>query len=292
MANMREIRERIASINDIMKITNAMYLISSSKLKKAKKALEATAPYFEHLQSTIHDILKHSPEFEHKYFDKREEKSDQDKTYGYIVVTADKGLAGAYNHNVLKMAESELSKHKNNCLFIVGQIGRKYFSRKKVNIDGEFLYTAQKPTLYRARSIAESVTDLYERGYLDEVYVIYTKMVNSAKMEPEMLKLFPLEREDFDEPMRTKTSSIATFSPSPEKVMDHLVPNYVKGVIFGVLIKAFSCENNSRMMAMEAATTSARDMIKSLSLQYNRARQAAITQEITEVVSGAKSQQK
>ena len=146
MAGMREIRERIASVSEIMKITNAMYLISSSNLKKAKKRLENTEPYFEKLQSTIHHILLHTPEFEHKYFDQREEKKPEDKMIGYIVVTADKGLAGAYNHNVLKLAEQEMAKHKNTCLFVVGQIGRHYFSRKNVTIDAEFLYTAQNPT--------------------------------------------------------------------------------------------------------------------------------------------------
>ena len=209
---------------------------------------------------------------------------------GYIVVTADKGLAGAYNHNVLKLAEQEMAKHKNTCLFVVGQIGRHYFSRKNVTIDAEFLYTAQNPTLYRARDIAETVTNLFERKYLDEVYVIYTKMINSMDMEPEMLKLFPLEREDFEHPLQKQDHDIVTFRPSPEKVMDHLVPNYMKGLIFGVLVEAFSSEQNARMTAMSGATTSASEMIKELSLQYNRARQAAITQEITEIVSGANAQ--
>lgn len=290
MAGMREIRERIASVSEIMKITNAMYLISSSNLKKAKKRLENTEPYFEKLQSTIHHILLHTPEFEHKYFDQREEKKPEYKMIGYIVVTADKGLAGAYNHNVLKLAEQEMAKHKNTCLFVVGQIGRHYFSRKNVTIDAEFLYTAQNPTLYRARAIAETVTDLFERKYLDEVYVIYTKMINSMDMEPEMLKLFPLEREDFEHPLQKQDHDIVTFRPSPEKVMDHLVPNYMKGLIFGVLVEAFSSEQNARMTAMSGATTSASEMIKELSLQYNRARQAAITQEITEIVSGANAQ--
>ena len=270
MAGMREIRERIASVSEIMKITNAMYLISSSNLKKAKKRLENTEPYFEKLQSTIHHILLHTPEFEHKYFDQREEKKPEDKMIGYIVVTADKGLAGAYNHNVLKLAEQEMAKHKNTCLFVVGQIGRHYFSRKNVTIDAEFLYTAQNPTLYRARAI--------------------TKMINSMDMEPELLKLFPLEREDFEHPLQKQDHDIVTFRPSPEKVMDHLVPNYMKGLIFGVLVEAFSSEQNARMTAMSGATTSASEMIKELSLQYNRARQAAITQEITEIVSGANAQ--
>lgn len=143
------------------------------KSEKAKKRLENTEPYFEKLQSTIHHILLHTPEFEHKYFDQREEKKPEDKMIGYIVVTADKGLAGAYNHNVLKLAEQEMAKHKNTCLFVVGQIGRHYFSRKNVTIDAEFLYTAQNPTLYRARAIAETVTDLLRENILTR-FMLFT----------------------------------------------------------------------------------------------------------------------
>ena len=291
MPGMKEIRDRINSVSQIMKITNAMYLIASSNLRKAKKNLENTVPYFEKLQSTIHHILDHTPELEeYKFFDKRTDKKPEDKMIGYIVVTADKGLAGAYNHNVLKVADEEMAKHKNTCLFVVGQIGRHYFSRKNVTIDGEFLYTAQNPTLYRARSMAETITDLYLRKYLDEVYVIYTKMVTSMKMEPEVLKLFPMEREDFKNPLKKQTHNIATFRPSPEKVLDHLIPNYLKGLLYGVLIEAFSSEQNARMTAMSSATDAAKESISQLSLQYNRARQAAITQEITEIVGGANAQ--
>lgn len=208
---------------------------------------------------------------------------------GYIVVTADKGLAGAYNHNVLKLAEQEMAKHKNTCLFVVGQIGRHYFSRKNVTIDAEFLYTAQKSYPLQGEGDRRNCHRSFERKYLDEVYVIYTKMINSMDMEPEMLA-FPLEREDFEHPLQKQDHDIVTFRPSPEKVMDHLVPNYMKGLIFGVLVEAFSSEQNARMTAMSGATTSASEMIKELSLQYNRARQAAITQEITEIVSGANAQ--
>ena len=185
-----------------------------------------------------------------------------------------------------------MAKHKNTCLFVVGQVGRQYFSRRRVTIDGEFLYTAQNPTLYRARSIAETLIDLYLKERLDEVYVIYTKMISSAKLEPEVIKLLPMERESFRTAMGRTPHHSAVFSPSPEKVMDHLVPNYLKGLMYGALIEAFSSEQNARMTAMDAATASAGDMIKELDLLYNRARQAAITQEITEIVSGAKSQQK
>lgn len=289
MANMREIRTRIKSIQDTMKITNAMYLISSSKLKRARKNLEKTLPYFDALKNTMSDILAHMPEgTEYMYFASDEnKKKEEDKKRGYIVVTSDKGLAGAYNHNVIKMVEEELQRKGQNFLFIIGQVGRSYFKRKNIFADIEFLYTAQNPNLYRARSIAETVLELYNNNDIDEVYVIYTHMLNSVKMEPKLIKLLPLEKSDFVEDDEQR--QYAVFDQSPQKVLRHLVPNYVKGMIYSTLVEAFSSEQNARMTAMEGATKSAKDMIRQLSLMYNRARQAAITQEITEIVSGAKS---
>lgn len=292
MTNMREIRSRMKSIQDIMKITNAMYLISSSKLKKARKSLTATEPYFETLQATIQDILMRIPDIEHSAFDMRTDVKEEDKKRGYIVITADKGLAGAYNHNIIKLAEKEMNKGKNNFLFAVGQVGRRYFAKKNVTVDVEFLYTAQNPTLHRARIIAATIIELYERKELDEVYIIYTKMITPMKAEAEMLQVLPLQKSRFDKVSGKRFNETAVFNPSPEKVMDKVVPNYIKGLIYGTLVEAFSSEQNARMMAMEAATTSAKEMISDLSLMYNRARQAAITQEITEIASGAKCAKK
>jgi F-type H+-transporting ATPase subunit gamma len=290
MANMREIRTRMKSIQDIMKITNAMYLISSSKLKKARKNLLAVEPYFEKLQSTIYDILVRTPHVHQVYFERREEIKPEDRKKGYIVITADKGLAGAYNHNVIKKAEEEMGKSNNNYLYIVGQVGRQYFKRKKVHVDGEFLYTAQNPTMHRAQLISETIIGLFEKGELDDVYVIYTKMITSMKGEVQFAHILPLERKKFE---RKKGGyQHASFEPSAEEVMNKLVPNYIKGLMYGVLIESFSSEQNARMTAMEAATKSAKDMLKELDLLYNRARQASITQEITEIVSGAKSLKK
>ena len=288
---MREIKERIGSIGDIMKITNAMYLISSSKLKRARAALDATEPYFENLQYSIHHILKHTGDFKHPFFDNGRDKPEDEKMYGYVVVTGDKGLCGAYNHNIVKLAEQEIAKHKNTCLFVIGSMGRAYFEARGMNVDTEFLYTAQDPAMYRARRIQETITDMFLKKRIDEIHVIYTKLEKSQEI-PQMLKLFPLEREHFEErrvadEMRHFT---AVFEPSPEAVMDNLVPNYVKGLIFGILTEAFCSEQNARMTAMDSATGSARDMIAELTLDYNRARQAAITQEITEIASGARSQ--
>ena len=294
MANMTEIRSRMKSIQETMKITNAMYLISSTKLRKAREKLDATAPYFELLQSTIKDILFHSPDINHTFFDQRKKIKPEDKKRGYVVMTADKGMAGAYNHNVLKLAQERLAQGNDNTLFVIGQMGRKYFTKKNVRIDMEFLYTTQDPSMWRARNIAETLVDLYRKEKLDEIYIIYTKMVTPLKAEPEIIQILPLKRQSFEE-MNVeleKYHKIADYSPSPKVVMDHLVPNYVKGLIYGALVESFSSEQNARMMAMQGATESAKDMIRELSLLYNRARQAAITQEITEIVSGAKAFQK
>ena len=179
MASIKEIRTHIKSVEQTLKITNAMYLISSSNLRKARKQLTDVEPFFQKIETTISDILHHSPEINHIFFDKRPGILPQDRKIGYIVVTGDKGLAGAYSHNILKLAEQKMSQHPNTSLFVVGQVGRSYFQEHGVPIDGEFLYTAQDPTVSRARDIAEPLLDLYLGGQLDEVYMIFTKMVNS-----------------------------------------------------------------------------------------------------------------
>ncbi len=290
MANMREIRTRMKSIQDTMKITNAMYLISSSKLKQARKKLDNTMPYFNALRETIADILEHLPyDTSYKYIDDgKNQISDDEKKRLYIVMTADKGLAGAYNHNVLKMTEENLKKGKNNYIFMIGQMGRNYFNRRNILIDCEYLYVAQNPTLMRTRPIAENVVDLYDANEIDEAYIVFNKMINSMSCECETIKILPLERSTFEK-HKGKYNMEATFSPSPKAVLKNIVPNYVKGIIYCALVEAFSSEQNSRMMAMESATNNAKEMLQDLSLAYNRARQAAITQEITEIVAGANS---
>ena len=229
-------------------------------------------------------------DIESKYFEKsRDEKKDP--KVGYIVITADKGLAGSYNHNILKIAEEEIKAHKDNKLFVLGEVGRHYFEKRGVHIDKQFHYTIQNPTLNRARNITEELLELYINNELDEIHIIYTKMINPIKEEAEIKQLLPLYKTDFqmkipaDIPLEQ-----VTFRPSPEEVMNKIVPAYIEGFVFGALVESYSCEQNARMMAMEAATKSAKDMLQELSVLYNRARQAAITQEITEVIAGAKSQ--
>ncbi len=294
MANTKEIQGRMKSVQDTMKITNAMYMISSSKLKKSKKKLEETEPYFFTLQSTMSRILRHIPDIKSIYFDQREDKEPEKRHAGYIVVTADKGMAGAYNHNVLKLAEEHLKKSSNPRLFVLGELGRQYFERKKFPIDKQFQYTVQNPTLSRARNIARNILDWYNEEKLDEVYIIYTKIISAVQTETEVLQLLPMKKTDFKQTIHTQDilQEELAFYPTPEAVMDRIVPDYMVGFIYGALVESYSSEQNSRMMAMEAATNSAKDMLKELDILYNRARQAAITQEITEVVAGAKAQKK
>lgn len=293
MASAKEIKDRMKSIQDTMKITNAMYMISSSKLKRAKKALMDTEPYFYTLQSTMSRILRHLPEMHTIYFQHDDDVVKEKKTKGYIVVTADKGMAGAYNHNVLKLAEEHIKKEEDTKLYVLGELGRHYFERQEINIDKQFHFTVQNPSLSRARNIAETILAEYENHEVDEVYIIYTKMVNSMQAETQFLQLLPLKHSDFNVklPVDIPMEEIA-MKPSPEAVMDRIVPDYLVGFIYGALVESYSSEQNSRLMAMEAATESASKMLHELDILYNRARQAAITQEITEVISGAKAQKK
>lgn len=293
MANMREIRTRMKSIQDTMKITNAMYLISSSKMKKARRTLEATLPYFITLRKTIRNILVHSPDLTHVYFDRRASLAPENRKRGIILITADKGLAGAYNHNLIKLAELELKKAGHNVLFPIGLAGRQHFMQKQAALSPDFYYTNYQPSRYRARSIAEMVVEKFDKGELDEMLVIYTRMTTPMKAEPEVVQLLPLLQDEFVEMMKNeKYEDFNTYSPSPQAVMQHLVPNYIKGFLYGAMVEAYSAEQHARMTAMKSATDNAKDMLHDLSLLYNRARQAAITQEINEVVSGAAAEER
>ena len=281
------------SIKSTMKITNAMYTISSSKLKRARKALTDTEPYFYGLQRTIARIIRHTPDIDDPYLDTRPQIKKEDRKIGYIVVTADKGLAGAYNHNVFKLAQEQIDKGGNPTLFVVGDLGQQYFSKKGIPVEQDFRYTVQKPNMSRARIIEEKIVDYFMSGKLDEVYMIHTRMVNAMRMEAEIKQLLPIPKAHFSQnvPLNVHLEEI-TMKPSPRAVIDAIVPNYIAGFIFGGLVESYSSEQNSRMMAMQAATNSAQEMLDELAITYNRVRQAAITQEITEVISGAKAQKK
>ncbi len=287
--NMREIKSRIKSINQMRQITKAMKLISASKLKKARTQLDETLPYFKKVRETIADILAHSGDVESRYFDIRDEKVGKKKAY--IVITGDKGLAGGYNSNIIKLTEKIIGEDiENSLLLVAGITGRAYFTRKKYNVYPEFDYAVQNPTVYRAREIADIILDLYNKQQVDEVSIVYTEMKSAISLEPKVLKLLPLEIHALREDVQSdfiKVDEKFKYEPSASQVLDVLIPKYIKGIVYGTLVEAFTSEQNARMTAMDNATSNADEMLQKLNLYYNRARQAAITQEISEIVGGA-----
>ena len=310
MANAKEIQNRIDSIRDTMKITRAMYMMSSMKLRKAKQKLENTEPYFTSLQEQIKDILYHYPDMQHLYFDNRnKDMKETVKKKGFVIVTGDKGMAGAYNLNVLEKARELIDQAEDYRLFVVGELGRQFFKSQGYPVEEKFVYSANNPSIHRARMMTEYIIDLYQKEELDEVYIILTRMVNSLSEEAEIHRLLPLQthkflEEEMLEKIRNEEGMIDQnearklhddwylIYPSPTEVLEKLVYNYVTGFFYGALVEASACEENARMLAMQSATNNAEAMLHDLSIEYNRVRQAAITQEITEVIGGAKALKK
>lgn len=293
MASMSEIRTRISSVQDTMKITNAMYLISSAKLRKAKSGHEKVSPYFKLLQQTIADILERCPDLEEDFFEEtsRREMPESGRRRTIIVISSDKGLAGSYNHNVFKKVEELVKDNSENTLILVGHMAINYFKNyENIKIDEKHIYPAAEPAMYRARDIAEHVIGQFLSNEVDEVYVVYTNMINSMAFEAETKRIMPLSTKMFENVDTKERLREPVFSPSPEAVISHVAPNYIKGLIYGAMVESYACEQSARMTAMDNATTNAKEMIRELSLAYNRERQAAITQEITEIVSGASAQ--
>ena len=292
MAGLREISGRIRSVRDTMKITNAMYMISSTKLRKAKKDAELNDPYFDALQEMLLTIMNASEQVKHRFTDARREKKGKDRTHAVIVVTADKGLCGAYNHNVLKLTESRFSDSEEKVvLYVVGEAGRQYFASKKVHLEGQFKYTAQNPTLSRARVICDTMLKEFNSGNVDDVSIVYTTMKDQLTSEARVMHLLPLVRNEVDDRRDVNLGSEELkFVPSASEVMDIIVPDVLTGYIYCALVDSYCAEQNDRMLAMDAADRNGSEMIRNLGIEYNRERQAMITQEITEVAAGAKAQ--
>ncbi len=293
MAGTKEIKNRITSVMKTQKITNAMYLISSTKMRKAKADLEKTRPYFDMQEHEIKRIFQTEIDVTSRYFYPKTGRKPAE-TYAYLVITADKGLAGAYNHNVLKTLEGEMKKHKKVKLYVVGEFGRRYCNKHKIPIEQSFLYTAQNPTFTRAREICATLLEEYDQGNVDEIRVIYSDMENDIVSTVRMERLLPFDRKEFLTAKEDKNEKDVhyEFYPSVDIVLNHVVVGYITGFIYGSLIDSFSAEQNARMNAMKSANDNAEEILNNLSMQYNAVRQAAITQEITEVAAGAKAQKK
>ena len=291
MASTKEIKNRISSVQNTRKITNAMYLIASTKLQKARAALDNTRPYFSSLQSEIKRIFRSVEQIESRYFFPEDEHTLDEGCWGCLIITADKGLAGAYNHNVLHHAEALMERHPDTRLFVVGEFGRQYFRRKNIAIEPDFLFSAREPNIGRARSMAQRLLAEYDSGKLKKLFIIYTDLENSLSVRTRGTRLLPLHKDHFSAPeFEKEVAEPFEFCPSPGAVLDTVVPSYISGYIYSALVDSFCCEQNERMRAMDSANRNAEKILDELSIQYNRFRQGAITQEITEISAGARAQ--
>ena len=293
MPDIHSIKKRIDSIKETRKITNAMYLISSTKMRKAKEALDRTRPYFEALRVEIKRIFRqdgmpaHSP-----YFYPVDVKEKLTGTFACLLITGDKGLAGAYNYNVIKKAMELQEADCEIKWYVVGEYGRQLLKQRGIAIEKSFLYTAQNPTMHRARQICNVLLEDFARGAFTKIYVAYTDM-HGLSDDASLVRVLPFHRKEFvvdtvEEPVRTPFE----YAPSVEVVLENIIRSYVAGFIYSALVDSFCSEQHARMTAMKAANDNAEKLMSELSVQYNRMRQAEITQEITEVAAGARAQLK
>ena len=287
MASAKELKDRIKAVQETKKITGAMYLISSTKLRRAKADLAQTRPYFDSLRDEIGRILRVDESFESRYFCGADGALPRGGVCGVLVITADKGLAGAYNLNVIRAAE-ELCREKPGAqLFIVGEVGRRYFLSH--GYPTTFFPGANSPSMETARAITTALLEQYDSGALNELTVIYTDMKSSIAAAALTHRLLPLERQHFDVDHRADEPTLE-FVPSVDAVVQGVMRSYLSGFLYSALLDSFCSEQNARVTAMDAANTNAQELLGDLSLQLNRTRQSAITQEITEISAGAQAQ--
>ncbi len=296
MAGTKEIKDHIDSVQETKKITSAMYLIASTKLRRARQELDNTRPYFEALRREIKRIFRTvgGEVVDSPYFYPLEGEPPLDKPNACLVITADKGLAGAYNQNAIKEALKLLDTHPDTKLYVVGEYGRRFFASHGIPIEHSFLYTAQNPTMARAREISALLLDGFENDRLDKIYVVYTDMGNGMDFQARCTRVLPFHRTHFADSARIEppVTTPVEFLPSVQAVLDSMMPSYVSGFIYSALIDSFCCEQQARMTAMDSANQNAEKLLGELSLEFNRVRQSAITQEITEVSAGARAQRK
>jgi len=263
-----------------MQITKAMKLVSTAKLRKNRNRVDITKPYFETVFDTVTGIVASKENMKHDFLEKR----DVRKTL-YIVITSDRGLCGGYNTNALKRAVVDIENPEKAMFITVGKKAYDYLRNRKYDIYKHYLGISESPEFSDAQNIAKKALRLFEREKVDEIKLIYTRLISTISQEATLLKLLPIEkRED------VKTSDeFVNYEPSPEVVLDYLIPKYIESTIYGALVESAASEQASRRIAMENATDNAQEMIEDLTLTFNQARQSAITQEISEIVSGAEA---
>lgn len=282
-SNMRDVKRRIKSVESTMQITKAMELVASSKLRKAKERAEASRPFFDAIYQTMAEI------FSENTFSSIYTKGVNEKAVPlFVVIAGDRGLAGGFNTNVLKLAESRISECKNPpCIITIGRKATEYFEKRTdIELFRSYDGIAEHINIYQSTAIGDEIIEAYRKGKIGNVEMIFNDYVSPMLQEPRSMKILPVEEIDNGE-----KRGLTTYEPSPQAVFEQLVPKYLAGIIYSAVVDSFAAEQASRRSAMESATDNAKEMIDNLSLLYNRARQTAITQEITEIVGGASATQ-
>ena len=290
MANLRDVRLRMRAIRQTLQVTKAMNLISTAKLRKGRRMLQDTEPYFNRIQKSMFDILSRAGKVHSEFF--REPDPANRTQTAIVVITSDKGLAGGYNANVFRMAIDLCARVKNPVLVLIGSVGYRYFAHTPHVILENFSFHSQIPTIDHAGEIAEYIVSQFLWGAFDEVHVVYTHMYSAVKLLPTEQQIFPLSAEKiqaelFETGNMKRVELQFEFLPSEEAVFDALVPRYIRGIMYGCMVEAYVSEQSARMSAMDEASKSAEDMLTSLQISYNRARQAGITQEMSEIAAGS-----
>ena len=281
MASLKDIRDRIKSVKSIQKVTSAMKMVAAAKVRKAQEKMEQARPYTHALEDVIHHIL---PDVDRNMLDLLEVRNIKRKAY--VIVSADRGLAGAFNTNITKIAQNEIDNFgkENVDLFCIGKKSRDYFKRRNYNIVESHIEFWNELNYDNAMMIGRSVVEHFTSGKVDEIHVVYNYFINLAQQEVKSEVLLPLVYDDEDGTVRDRL-----YEPSKERLVSSLVPRHLNIQIWKYLLESYASEQAARMLAMENATTNAGDMIKNLTLEFNKARQAAITTEMLEIVSGAEA---
>ena len=280
MASMRDIKRRRDSIQSTEQITKAMKLVATVKLQKSKAKAENSKPYFNLMYETISSVLRKSGNLNHKYL-----QAGASPKKAVIVLTSNRGLAGGYNSNIIRLVNSSLPA-ADTYVYALGRKGRDGLARRGFQIKADYSEVMNEPMYRDAADLTVELLDAFAQGQVGEIYLAYTSFKNTVSQTPKLMKLLPVELEEQEE-KEAKAEALMTYEPDAEGVLDSIVPKYMSSLIYGALLEAVASENGARMTAMDSATSNAEEMIESLSLQYNRARQGAITQELTEIVAGA-----
>ncbi len=281
MASMREIKRRRESIQSTGQITKAMKLVSTVKVQKAKGKAESCKPYFNYMYEAVKSMLAKSGNISHPYL-----QAGESRRKAVILITSNRGLAGGYNSNVVKLLTQGNIAKEDAVVYTVGRKGRETLARKGYDIKEDYSEVMNNPMFSDAAEIGRTVLEAFANGEVGEIYLAYTIFKNTVTHIPTMVKLLPVDLKT-EEEEETADLTMMNYEPEAEEALDMIIPKYINSLIYGALVEAVASENGARMQAMDSATSNAEEMISDLGLKYNRARQASITQELTEIVAGA-----